>query len=333
MAQKHKAPTQVTLVQEEKGAFAQWINTNWKLLAFAALGVSALIVGSQLMGQKAVAGRDADLDTLLSAVQSGDVSQLEAASTSLAEAGLGGWADLMLVQMALSEEQYDDAASRLSKLEGSASPLLALQMPLGAEGETRSILEHIQACIESSREQLEETGVQLYSPDPPADATRVVFDTDMGTIEVALYDELAPLHVANFLTNVDSGVYEGTRFHRILSGFMVQGGNPKTTSEDRTLWIESPDDEEVLVPTEHENGLVHSPFMLAGAMKPDDTDSSQFQFYITEGHAHWLNAKHTVYGKVMVGQDIVRALASVPVDQQGNGQPIAPPVLRSVRRL
>ena len=332
MAQKHKAPTQVTLVQEEKGAFAQWISTNWKMLAFAAAGISALILGSQLMGQKAVESRNAELDTLLAAVQSGDASQLEAASSSLAEAGLGSWADLMLVQLALSEERYDDAASLLSKLEANASPLLGMQMPLGSEGETRSILEHIRTCIDGSKEQLAATGVQLYNPAPPSGATRVVFDTDMGSIEVGLYDEKAPLHVANFLANVDAGTYEGTRFHRIISGFMIQGGNPNTTSEDRTQWIENPDDDEVLVPSEKENGLVHSPFVLAGAMKPDDTDSSQYQFYITEGHAHWLNEKHTVYGKVLLGEDIVRALASVPVDPQSN-QPVTAPVLRSVRRL
>ena len=331
MAKKHTAPTQVTLVQEEKGAFATWIDTNWKMLAFAAVGVTALIILSQVRGEQAEAARDKELDILLGAVQSGNPAELEAVTGSLAEAGLDGWADLMAVQVALSEDRYDDASAILGRLEQSASPLLRMKLPLGPEGESLTILEHVGSTLESSREQLEEIGVALYCPDPPEGAPSVRLHTSLGTIDVALFDEAAPLHVANFLTNVDTDQYTGTRFHRIIQGFMVQGGNPTTKSEDPTLWVEASDGAKV--PSESDNGLVHSPFVLAGAMRPGDEESSPFQFYITEGHAHWLDGRHTVYGKVTAGEDVVRELAAVPTNPQQNGRPFDPPVLERVERL
>jgi cyclophilin family peptidyl-prolyl cis-trans isomerase len=331
MAKKHKAPTEVTLVQEEKGAFATWIDTNWKMLAFVAVGATALILISQIRSGQAAAARDKELDLWLAAVQSANLAQLESASVALAAVGLDGWTDLMAVQLALSEDRYEDASSGMARLEESASPLLQLALPLGPEGESLTILEHVQSTLDSSKQQLEDVAVPLYCPDPPEGSTNVRLHTSLGTIEVALYDEAAPLHVANFLANVDAGKYTGTRFHRIIRGFMVQGGNPATKSDDPTLWIEPGD--EVKVPSESENGLVHSPFVLAAAMSPGDEESSQFQFYITEGHAHWLDGRHTVYGKVTSGQDVVRVLGSVPTNPQQNGRPLDPPTLERIERL
>lgn len=330
MANKHKAPTQVTLIQEEKSAFATWIDNNWKMLAFVAIGASAAIIGSQVMGQKEEASRQERLDVLLTAVQSADPGQLQAASESLKDSGLAGWADLMATQLALAEGRYDDADAGLARLADSASPLLSLQLPLGPEGESMTILEHLAAAKDGSRQLVEDSQITLYCPEPPEGSPRVRMQTSLGSIEIALYEDAAPLHVANFLTNVDAETYTGTRFHRILQGFMVQGGNPTTTSDDPTQWIEAAD--EVKVPTESDNGLVHSPYVLAGAMFPGDDDSSQFQFYITEGHAHWLDGRHTVYGKVVSGQDTVRALGSVIADPQ-SGRPTSPPVLERVERL
>ena len=330
MAKKHKAPTQVTLIQEEKSSFATWIDNNWKMLSFVAVCAAAGIIGSQVMGQKEAASRHSRLDLLLGAIQSVDPGQLQTASSSLQGTGLAGWADLMDTQLALSEGRYDDADAALARLQASASPLLKLQLPLGAGGESMTILEHLAAAKDGSRQLVQDSQITLFSPDPPEGSPRVRMQTSLGVIEVALYEGAAPLHVANFLANVDAEKYTGTRFHRILQGFMVQGGNPTTTSDDPALWVETGD--EVKVPTESDNGLVHSPYVLAGAMFPGDEDSSQFQFYITEGHAHWLDEKHTVYGKVVSGQDTVRALASVPADPQ-SGRPTSPPVLERVERL
>ena len=330
MANKHKAPTQVTLIQEEKSSFATWIDNNWKMLAFAAIAISAGIIGTQVMGQKEEASRHNRLDILLGAIQSADPGQLETASNSLKGTGLAGWADLMATQLALAEGRYDDADAGLARLQTSASSLLSLQLPLGAEGESMTILEHLAAAKDGSRQLVQDSQITLFSPDPPEGSPRVRMQTSLGAIEIALYEEAAPLHVANFLANVDADKYTGTRFHRILQGFMVQGGNPATTSDDPTQWIEA--DDEVKVPTESGNGLVHSPYVLAGAMFPGDEDSSQYQFYITEGHAHWLDEKHTVYGKVVSGQDTVRALGSVMADPQ-SGRPTSPPVLERVERF
>lgn len=330
MANKHKAPTEVTIIQEEKGPFAAWIDNNWKMLAFVATGASTLILASQFMGQQEEAARDEELDSLLAAVQSSDRGQLIAASSSLKGTGLDGWADLMETQLALAEGRYEDAGAGLARLQASASPLLRLPLPLGSAGESMTIIEHVAASAASSKKLVEDSGITLYSPDPPEGSPRVRIQTSLGAIEIALFEGAAPKHVANFLANVDANKYTGTRFHRIMQGFMVQGGNPATTSDDPNLWIEA-DDEEA-VPNESDNGLVHSPYVLAGAIKPGEEDSSQYQFYITEGHAHWLDEKHTVYGKVMSGQDTVRALAGVATDPQ-SARPFSAPVLERIERL
>ena len=145
MAKKHKAPTEVTIIQEEKSPFARWIDSNWKMMTFAAIGLIAIILGSQIRAKNAVAGRDADLDTMLEAVVSGDPGQLAQASEQLAGSSLAGWTNLAAVQLAFIEDRPADAAKLLADMEGDVPPLLELSMPLGPEGEESTVLEHLTA--------------------------------------------------------------------------------------------------------------------------------------------------------------------------------------------
>ncbi len=330
MAKKHKAPTEVTLVQEEKSAFATWIEANWKMLAFAAIGVSALIIAGQLMGQKKKQSLHASLDSLREAFQSGDLDRLESVAPQLAAEGLDGWAYLQAAQVAVSQGRLDEAQDLVKKLESSAAPILKLEMPIGVDGASETLLDYLSNSIAGTRKQLEETGITLFNPPPPSGSPRVRINTSLGPIEVALYEEAAPKHVANFLGNVESGIYKGTRFHRIIRGFMIQGGNPATTDPDPTKWTE--DDEAELIPSEADNGLVHSPFVLAAAKKDGDEDSSPYQFYITEGHAHWLDGEHTVFGRVVSGEEVVHAIAATPTDPK-TGRPADAPVIESIEKL
>jgi peptidyl-prolyl cis-trans isomerase A (cyclophilin A) len=335
MAKKHKAPTQVTLVQEEKGAFATWIHSNWKMLTVATLAVSGLILGSQFKAQQSRANQDEKFDSLRGAVLSVDPGQIEGVATDLSGSSLDGWANLMALELAVVDGRYDDAENKVAALEATAPTLLTqLSLPIGPDGESRTVLEHVKAALASQAAQERELGLQLTNPEPPPGSPVVRFVTDQGDVEITLYQEAAPLHVANFLNLVKKGDYDGTRFHRTIKGFMIQGGDPQTKNADSDPGTWGQGGTEVpKVDSEADNGLVHAPFVLAGAKMGGDTQSSGTQFYITVGHTHHLDGLHTVYGKVTKGEDVVRKLAGVPVQligqpgQQEYSWPLEAPLL------
>ena len=323
MAKKHKAPTQVTIHQEEKGAFAQWIDTNWKMLAFAAVLISGLIMGRVFMNQQKESSEDVIHEEFQVAMLSGDAQTLKSASSDMTGTGYAGFPDLMAFQVAMREQRYDDAKAHLADLESNPSPLLdGLSYPVGPDGENRTAIEQAQEAWKGHQAQL----AAFAKPELPEGSPKVRIETSMGNIEVGLFEELSPRHVENFLKNVEDGSYEGTRFHRVMDGFMIQGGDPNTKEEDRTKWGLGPEDA-TTVESEHDNGLIHWPYVLAAAKKPGQRDSSQFQFYITLGTPHHLNGVHTVYGVVTGGIDVVDDIAKIPVEDTA---PIDAPTIKKV---
>jgi peptidyl-prolyl cis-trans isomerase B (cyclophilin B) len=134
---------------------------------------------------------------------------------------------------------------------------------------------------------------------------RVVMRTSCGEIELELFDDKAPKTVNSFLFLVRKGFYDGLTFHRIISGFMIQGGDPKG---DGTGDLGYKFEDEV------DNGLKFDQVgLLAMANSGPDTNGSQF--FITAGDASHLNGKHTIFGKVTGGMDVVDALNALEVDQ------------------
>ncbi|GAB3382721.1 peptidylprolyl isomerase [Lysobacter fragariae] len=123
------------------------------------------------------------------------------------------------------------------------------------------------------------------------------FETDRGLIRVELAADKAPLTVANFVNLAQRGYYDGLKFHRVIADFMVQGGCPKGTGtggpgykfEDETT-----------------NGLRHERGVLSMANAGPGTNGSQF--FITHVPCGWLDGKHTVFGKVIEGLDVVDAI-------------------------
>jgi peptidylprolyl isomerase len=133
----------------------------------------------------------------------------------------------------------------------------------------------------------------------------VVLETNQGNIEVTLYADKAPKTVENFVGLVKKGYYNGLIFHRVIKGFMLQGGDPTGTGSGGTsLWGKDFADEIDPSLTFDKAGT------LAMANRGPDTNGSQF--FITTAPTTWLNGHHTIFGQVTQGYDIVTKIENTP---------------------
>ena len=140
----------------------------------------------------------------------------------------------------------------------------------------------------------------------------------MGNIEIELNEKDAPQHVANFKKLVKSGFYNGMTFHRVIPGFMIQGGDPNSKDADRSN--DGQGGPGYTVPAEikakHEKGSI------AGARLGDNVnpkrESSGSQFYIVTGEASHLDGQYTVFGKVVKGMDVALSIEKVKRDAADN---------------
>ena len=123
------------------------------------------------------------------------------------------------------------------------------------------------------------------------------FDTSRGPIRVELAADKAPLTVANFVNLAKRGFYDGLSFHRVIADFMVQGGCPQGTGTGGPGYK---------FEDEANNGLGHQRGVLSMANAGPNTNGSQF--FITHVATPWLDGKHTVFGKVVEGMDVVDAV-------------------------
>ena len=124
-----------------------------------------------------------------------------------------------------------------------------------------------------------------------------VFDTSRGQIKVELFADKAPLTVANFVNLVQRGFYDGLNFHRVIADFMIQGGCPDGRGTGGPGYR---------FEDETNNGVAHQRGSLSMANAGPNTNGSQF--FITHIKTDWLDGKHTVFGKVVEGLDVVDAV-------------------------
>ena len=144
--------------------------------------------------------------------------------------------------------------------------------------------------------------------------TRAVIETKFGNMEITFFPEVAPNHVSNFIELAKKGIYDGTTFHRVIPGFMIQGGDPNSKSPDRskhgmggpgyTVKAEFND-------RKHKRGTLS----MARAQHPDSAGS---QFFICVTDASFLNGKYTVFGEVVSGMEVADKIVSQPRDNRDN---------------
>ncbi len=152
-------------------------------------------------------------------------------------------------------------------------------------------------------------GINLSAAD--VKNTVVVLDTNIGKIELKLYPKVAPKAVENFVTHVKNGYYNGIIFHRIIKDFMIQGGDPTGTGTGgQSIWKKDFADEFA------SNVVFDKPYLLAMANRGPKTNGSQF--FITLAPTPWLNGKHTIFGEVVSGKEVVRKMEKVSVSKGSN---------------
>lgn len=177
--------------------------------------------------------------------------------------------------------------------------------------------------IESEEPDLsEETGT-----DAAASYTAVMEVADYGTITMELDAAAAPETVANFVSLVQEGFYDGLTFHRIIDGFMIQGGDPNgdgTGGSDKTIRGE-------FSANGVENNLSHTRGAVSMA-RSDDYGSASSQFFIVHEDSTYLDGSYAVFGYVTDGMDVVDAIcaAAEPVDNNGSIAAEKQPVITSI---
>jgi peptidyl-prolyl cis-trans isomerase B (cyclophilin B) len=149
----------------------------------------------------------------------------------------------------------------------------------------------------------------------PSHGPKAVIKTKFGDIYIKFYPDVAPNHVQNFIKLAKSGFYDGTIFHRVIPGFMIQGGDPNTKSSLRkeTYGQGGPKDEKgnpVLLKAEfsdipHKRGIVS----MARANEPDTAGS---QFFIVVEQSPFLDGKYTAFGEVTKGLGVADKIVNVP---------------------
>ena len=144
--------------------------------------------------------------------------------------------------------------------------------------------------------------------------TRAVIETKFGKIELKFYPDIAPNHVNNFIELAKKGFYDGTTFHRVIPGFMIQGGDPNSKDSDKskhgtggpgyTVKAEFSD-------RPHNRGTLS----MARSSHPDSAGS---QFFICVTDSSFLNGKYTVFGEVISGMEVADKIVSQPRDRRDN---------------
>jgi len=158
-----------------------------------------------------------------------------------------------------------------------------------------------------------------------ADINNVILHTNKGNIVLHFYRDQAPKTVANFIKLAQEGFYDGTKFHRVIDGFMVQGGDPQSKDDSlKDVWgTGGPGykfEDEFSREVSNVTGTV--------AMANSGPGTNGSQFFINVADNTFLDGKHTVFANVTLGMDVVEAMSKVETDERD--RPVEPLIIQSV---
>ena len=159
-----------------------------------------------------------------------------------------------------------------------------------------------------------------------AAAEAAIIKTSEGTMVVEFYPEVAPNHVANFKKLARQGFYDGQCFHRVIRGFMIQGGDPNTKDESKKdLWGQGGPGYTI---NAEFNSKHHARGILSMARTPDP-NSAGSQFFICHGDCGQLDGQYTVFGNLIKGDEVLEKIATAPTE--GSDRPVKRVNIESVK--
>ena len=200
------------------------------------------------------------------------------------------------------------------------------ESPEPAARATDSASPEAEPAADETAEPAEEQ-ISTETEEPMKDYSKIVAEmtTDAGTIVMGFYPDKAPKHVANFVRLSESGFYAGTRFHRVIPGFMIQGGDPNTKAGDPRTWGTGGTGD--YVPAEF-NDISHKRGILSMA-RSSNPDSASSQFFIMVKDNPGLDRQYSIFGKVLAGMDVVDAIVNAPRNPS-NDRPNSPTAIQAI---
>ncbi len=176
---------------------------------------------------------------------------------------------------------------------------------------------------------MEETKKDNNGSEAPADEVKgkvAVIETNLGTIKFKFLEDKAPGHTENFVTLAKKGFYDGTRFHRVIPGFMIQGGDPNSKSGDRARMGTGDPGYKIKAEfndTKHVRGIV-------SMARSQDPNSAGCQFFICVDDASFLDKQYTAFGQVISGMDVVDKIVNLKRDGRDNPLEDNPAIMKKV---
>lgn len=316
---QHKSATEVTIAPlAEKSAVEQFVESYWKLGVLCAV----LLIGGALywqsQRQERSSTRRASWARLMEGSGIGGFNRLPTASTTdvaalsteLAQTDAGGWARMIEAQARLSARDYEGARAALKQIPA-AGTTEALTSPLWLEPKTsalRSAVDALTAAIEAQEAWEREHAGLLRNPAPTTTNSRVQLQTDRGPVSVTLYDDRAPMHVANFLAKVAEGR---------LKGVTLVAGGPSRWLEMSTLpraapagVTEAPPAEAVIAA--EPSSLFHFAGILTSVPGADPGTSAPDRFALTCSDVHEWDGERVVFGEVTEGLELLKLAVAPP---------------------
>jgi cyclophilin family peptidyl-prolyl cis-trans isomerase len=335
---KHKAAAQVTVASiQEPTVFHQVVDRYWKLGAALAVVIAIAVLVPVYTGRKARETAAATWNALRSqadlgggvfaTIQGGSAESLALFAEQHKNEPAGAWAKALEAGSRVQSKELGEAARAAAQIRQlwPDHPLSTMAVFPGPDGSSRTLDAAIQRGSEAILAWEKEHANLFSNPELPPDAPKVRITTNKGPVVIGLYVDRAPRHSENFLKLCRESFYVNTKFHRIVRGSLIQGGDPNSVSGEPESWGAG-GEADVLEP-EVDPRLRHFKGALAAWKSPGQTRSHGSQFFITTADQNGMDGQSVVFGRVLEGFETLEAIESGAVV---GDRPQDPAVIQSV---